>query len=222
MLDWEGNMIEERDRVQVLLSDVVLHDATIRAASISKVEADFIDKQLHTSPDVEKVPIEAKPTSMDIPCGVDEVSSVLHNISSVLCPAPMASLLEMRGDIGRHLAAIGSANVLNSKYLVDDESIHSDDYSNALEKEPLDDNFWENLGEVTRSKIDLDAYMASSAHARPRKNITAEHLSKVWRIDLDTAKRTLDVTSQNCTRTSDPSLSRNYVTNDKMIRYKRN
>ena len=48
----------------------------------------------------------------------------------------------------------------------------------------------------------------------------AEHLSKVWRISWDDAKRTIDVTSQNSIRTQDPTLSRNYGTNDRMLRYK--
>jgi hypothetical protein len=63
--------------------------------------------------------------------------------------------------------------------------------------------------------------MASAVHAKPRRNTTAEHLSKVWRIDLETARKTLDITSQNCGRTDNPELSRNYTTNDKMLTYRR-
>ena len=51
--------------------------------------------------------------------------------------------------------------------------------------------------------------------------VTAEHLSKVWRIDIPTAKRTLAVTSQNKIHTDNPDLTRNYSTNDRMLRYKR-
>ena len=45
--------------------------------------------------------------------------------------------------------------------------------------------------------IDSDQFMSSAAHARPRRTVTAEKLSKLWRIDLPTARRTLEVTSQH-------------------------
>ena len=40
-------------------------------------------------------------------------------------------------------------------------------------------------------------------------------------INLETAERTLDVTSQHCQRKDDTKLSRNFSTNDRMLRYKR-
>ena len=39
-----------------------------------------------------------------------------------------------------------------------------------------------------------------AAHADPSKGISAEYLSKIWRIDMQTAKRTLNATSQRCKR----------------------
>jgi hypothetical protein len=63
--------------------------------------------------------------------------------------------------------------------------------------------------------------MVSATHASRPKGIEASHLSKTWRIDLETTKKTIDVTSQHSVRTDNPKLSRNYGTNDRMIRYKR-
>ena len=63
--------------------------------------------------------------------------------------------------------------------------------------------------------------MTSATHARKPRGIDAAHLSKAWRIDLDAAERTLEVTSQLSRRSDDPKLSRNYGTNDRMLRYKR-
>jgi hypothetical protein len=63
--------------------------------------------------------------------------------------------------------------------------------------------------------------MVSAAHAGRTKGVKAEHLAKTWRIDLETAQKTLDITSQKSTRTDNPTLSRNYSTNDRMLRYKR-
>jgi hypothetical protein len=62
--------------------------------------------------------------------------------------------------------------------------------------------------------------MLSATHAGKTKGVDATHLSKMWRIDLKTAERTLDVTSQNSKRVDNPTLSRNYATNDRMLRYK--
>ena len=74
---------------------------------------------------------------------------------------------------------------------------------------------------ATKGEIDLDKIMISATHADKEKGIDAEHLSKVWRIDLKLAERTLDITSQHSKRTDNPTLSRNYGTNDRMLRYKR-
>ena len=62
--------------------------------------------------------------------------------------------------------------------------------------------------------------MASAVHVERHQGVTAKHLAKIWRIDENVAKRTLDVTSQRSVRTDNPKLSRNYTTNDRMLRYK--
>ena len=69
--------------------------------------------------------------------------------------------------------------------------------------------------------IDLDEALISAAHERPRHNITAEHLSKIWRINLDTTKITLDSTPQRNTTHPDSNSTRRFTTNDRMLRYKR-
>jgi hypothetical protein len=51
--------------------------------------------------------------------------------------------------------------------------------------------------------------------------VTAKHLSKVWKIGVKTAKRTVEVTTQLRQHEADASLSRNYSTNDRMLQYKR-
>ena len=63
--------------------------------------------------------------------------------------------------------------------------------------------------------------MISAEHARPRRNIEAEHLSKIWRIDLNTAKITLDAISQHNTTHPESNLTGSFTTNDRMLWYKR-
>ena len=68
---------------------------------------------------------------------------------------------------------------------------------------------------------DPDDIFVSAAHAGIHQGVKAEHLDKVWRIDIEQANDTLYITTQRSVRTSDPKLSRNYRTNDRMLRYKR-
>ena len=58
-------------------------------------------------------------------------------------------------------------------------------------------------------------------HTPVQENISADQLSKVWKIDRNSAQRTLDVTSQHYKRKLNPALSINYPTGDRMLRYKR-
>jgi hypothetical protein len=67
---------------------------------------------------------------------------------------------------------------------------------------------------------EIDAFMAS-ATASFASGVSPEQLSKVWRISHEDAKRTLDNTSHILLRPTKPELSRNYGTNDRMLRYKR-
>ena len=60
----------------------------------------------------------------------------------------------------------------------------------------------------------------AAAHAETPKGVTAENLSKVWRISEEVAQRTLDVTTQVNKQDADSSLSRRFGTNDRILRYK--
>ena len=75
--------------------------------------------------------------------------------------------------------------------------------------------------EATKCNTHIDDIMVSAAHTSRPKGIDASHLSKIWIIDLDSAKRTQEVTYQHSTGSDNPTLSRNYRKNDRMLRYKR-
>ena len=62
---------------------------------------------------------------------------------------------------------------------------------------------------------------ASAADASRMGGVTKEHLAKVWRLNEDEARRTLEVTSQLCKRDANSTLSRQFGTNDRMLRYRR-
>ena len=158
MMDWEGKMVESKDRVRILLTDIDDDPAMISAAQVSAVESQRIDE---ISDAVGNLMIDPVGRS-----NWDDGPSV----SSVLDPATLASSLSERGEIGRFMASIGSTNAVDCDYLFDIA-------------ESLDTNEPVCIGE-----IDLDPFFVSSAHADRPKGVSAEQLSKVWRIDLETAK----------------------------------
>ena len=123
--------------------------------------------------------------------------------------------------MGRFGMSIGSTNASSSEFLVhDDDSTTEIDEDNALnesDEHTLDELF----ASMTKGEIDLDDIMISATHASKPKGTDAAHLSKIWRIDLEAAECTLDITSQNFKQTDDPKLSRNYGTNNRMLRCKR-
>ena len=60
-----------------------------------------------------------------------------------------------------------------------------------------------------------------SATVTKTRGVTPERLSKIWSIDIETAKRTIDLTSQHVKHEGSSHLKRRYSTNDRMLRYKR-
>jgi hypothetical protein len=71
--------------------------------------------------------------------------------------------------------------------------------------------------------LNLETAMNAEINAtagRPN-GVSAIDLAKVWSIDEETATRTLNITTQLKQQEADGSLSRNFSTNDMMLRYKR-
>jgi len=226
MLDWEGNMRQRSDReTRVVLEEIPEDEAMVFSMSVGQaeavaVDATFADDKEGTHPQYRPIPRQA-----------DEVASVLAGVSTTLDDQTMCALMEERAERGRFAMNIGSTNATSEVFV---ETVTEDDESDDDDSE-VDESIWderESLGD-TREPIDyedwefqmdmedLDAYMASAATAGKAKGVDAEHLSKIWRISYDDAKRTIEATSQNSIRTQDPTLSRNYGTNDRMLRYKR-
>ena len=54
-----------------------------------------------------------------------------------------------------------------------------------------------------------------------RRGIPPERLMKAWKMDRDTAVRTIRATSQRYQRKLDPSMKRNITTGDRQLRYNR-
>ena len=64
-------------------------------------------------------------------------------------------------------------------------------------------------------------FESSATHADTQKVITVGQLSKVWQVLNEVAKQTLDVITQLNNQDYNSTLSRRFITNDHMFRYKR-
>ena len=77
-------------------------------------------------------------------------------------------------------------------------------------------------GNITLEGFDDDEddsiFELSEAHADTPKLVTAEHLSKFWRISYESAQQTLEVTTQLNKQDVNASLSRRFGANDQMLR----
>ena len=129
--------------------------------------------------------------------------------------------LNMRNEHGQFAMSIGATSILDQPYLDDDDDSQDSSEEDDTSQDDSDDDFdLKELDDDTNEAL-LDNFMASTAQAGKTRGVDPKHLSKIWRISHEDAQRTIDVTTQTSTRTDDPTLSRNYSTNDRMLRYKR-
>ena len=122
--------------------------------------------------------------------------------------------------MGKFKSSIGSTNSTTSQFLVDDDTEVTDPSTNNYLLVDITDMLDDLFAEATKGNIYLDDIMVRAAHASIPKGIDASHLFKIWRINLEFAKRILNVTSQNSTRSDNTNLSHNFGTNDRMLRDK--
>ena len=123
--------------------------------------------------------------------------------------------------MGKFKSSLGSTNGTTSQFLVDDDTKAmepSTDNDFLVDSTNMLDDFY---SKATKGNIYLDDIVVSATHTSRPKGIDASHLSKIWIIDLDSVKRTLEFTSHHSKMNDNPTLSRNYGTNDRMLRYKR-
>ena len=144
---------------------------------------------------------------------MDELSA----ISSVLCPYRFTSMVEARTNLGADAINIGATNCYDGNYLEhnDDELLGSNDGELPITSDTVQTTI-DGLG----NEDDMNAFFSSGVHGGPEVGVDARHLSKVWRISYEDAKRTIDATTQYGTHTPNPVMNQNYTTNDRMLRYK--
>ena len=218
MLDWKGEVHSQTDRKLLLANIPDVDDIANSIASLTSVEDNAIDSHL-----LDNAHETTKHAYNKIPRDCDQVGMVLTNVSPILDATEMLRRLEVRREVSSMMSSTGSCIPTSSKWIIDEgQDAHQERPSN-LGVEYTDGIEIEEMMELeAKGKLDLDDTFVSATHAHaPSNDINASHLSKIWRIDHDTAERTLEITTHLARRTTDPKLVRNYNTNDRMLRYKR-
>ena len=214
MLDWEGNMQPKKDHQHRIVLDDVEDDVNMVASlSITPLDQEAID--IHLIEDDKR--FDETGISF-IPRPGDHISSTLGSISNTLVDLDLSHYMCEKECDGCIAASIGSTNTLESRYISDseleeDKPIHDDSTYNDD-----DDSFdlsFDLDSEGAQEKVD-EFFTHSTNASRPR-GVTPEHLSKIWCISQEDTRRTIDTMTQTSVRTQDPTLSRNYGTNDCML-----
>ena len=115
---------------------------------------------------------------------------------------------------------IGATSILDQTYLDDDDSQDSSEDDDTSQDNSDDDLDPIELDDDTNEVL-LDNFMASTAQVGKSRGVDPNHLFQIWRISHEDAQRTIDVTTHMSIQTDDPTLSRNYSTNDWRLRYQR-
>ena len=208
-LDWKGEMVQRHHRETTLIEeeDIVVQADSIIAKSqkfhslCSEVNAsspsDFGDEESRRISDFADEAIThgeniELPPWCGIPVDEDHVRMFLSSVNVTLDPATFAQAISDRASRSKFAMSIGSVSAGGPK----NNDLFIDD--------------------PTIIEIDIEA-----VNARKPKGVTPVDLAKVWRIDVETARRTIEVTTQWKQQDADGSLSRNFSTNDRMLRYRR-
>ena len=228
MVDWEGNMREPKHRIKILLSEVEEDPAMVECMSLG-VEIDKIMDVSCVNCNPGIVAKELDEYNDIIPMGANEIGSmktVLSQISPVYEIDVMEALIRERAEVGKFMTVIGSTNATDVQGLLErgqDSEEYSDDDTMSEDTESWSsddkDDFTSQIFSIDTA--DVDEFIAGAVGIKGMPLVLADHLSKIWKIDLESAKRTLDITTQHSKRVENPKMSRNYATGDRMLRYKR-
>ena len=128
-------------------------------------------------------------TMTSIPKVADNVSSTLGSISNTLVDHDVCWYMCEKEQDGRFAASIGSTNILTSWDISDSDS--DDDDSSYVDDDMMLDLDSEELQEQ------VEELLSHATNASQLHGVTPEHLSKVWWISTEDARRTIETTTQS-------------------------
>ena len=192
MTDWEGNILEPRFRKKIKADDDLY-------SNFSSITADKFEDE-----------IDAVISSLDAINLDTELKSAAQTDAEDL-----AMLLEDKANVSKMSMSIGATTVsheADNLFAFDLQSELNDAISSL--EHPLTFQMDE-LGDA------LDDNPILSAVASVPNKLNAEFLSKLWHIKKDEAEKVIDQTTQLHRQGADNALSRQFSTNDRMLRYRR-
>ena len=191
-------MKEKKDCVEWRIVLDELEEDTRMVSSLFINEAESI-AILDTFPD------EEEPTMTSGPYNDDVIAAMTAQISTTLHTGTLYKVMKDQAEERIFKANIGLTNMYVEMMMMDDNDSSSADSDTSMEEGDGDmsviDMFDDWEGE------EIDEFMTSAMTAMKPSGMSPEHLSKVWRISVDDAKQTLDVTSQASLHQDNPMLS---------------
>ena len=125
-----------------------------------------------------------------------------------------ADALNIRGEVSKVAASIGNCDF--------SQSMDTPLFENNAPYITTWDNFEDSLKDtLDASQIEFVQAQIAAAQASKPKGVSPEVLSKLWCISDKLAEGAIEQNTQLCRHNSDNVLSRQYTTNDRMLRYKR-
>ena len=168
LLDWEDHMRNEKDHEKrVVLEEIPSDETMISSLALCEKEEKIISSNFVNDQD-------------------EDTSTVQGFEDEMQLYKPM----KLRTEHGQFAMHVGATSILDQAYLDDDDSQASNDNDENSMDDPEDDL------ELMELEDDLDNLMASTAQAGKLRGVDPKHLSKIWRISHEDAKKTIDVTTQ--------------------------
>ena len=139
--------------------------------------------------------------------GQDQVSAIISSVSNTLDPQSFYDALETQTAVSKLKMLVGATSIIEPE---EDDDLWTNE-------EPW--NVMIDISSLEKMVDDLDNEIGATA--TKASGVTPKQLSKIWSIDIETAKRIIDLTSQHAKHEGRSHLKRRYSTNDRMLRYKR-
>ena len=160
--------------------------------------------------DLESVTTTEWETAIDSNISECHISESIHDderLHRYDLDADLSDRLNIRGEISKCSASIGST-------IADDRECSVFTKPMITSMDELEQSFSSLLDEDQLSAV------ISTVNANQSKYVTLDMLSKLWLIKEDLAKGAIDQNKQLCRHGSDNIMSRQFSTNDRMLRYR--
>lgn len=193
-LDGEGNMaLTEEHQRPTLIEDAEVSSLyhKLPVCSTSALN-EIVDRNCDSFP----ADVSVSSASTDYSCQHDPISAMIASVNPLLCEE----------EFDRRISdlEIDTATGIAAGAMVSDSSV--------------DDGY---IFEQVGSKLEVMAATISAVASGKQEEVTAENLSKIWRISYDDAERTLRNTTQFIQHDVHGTLARNFGTSDRALRYRR-